>query len=172
MVPTRFQQAYKAPRTPSPPREVQPRHYSKQVSRDDRIRIQTLREYMGWTYHHIADTMGFTTRQVQTACTSPVTPKKGTRKGNRAIGPQEKHQLEAWFLSDQDHRHIAWQDLPFLVPPPLCKYGSYALSSALRDLGYERRTRPRRIHLTDAHERARIQSARDHPRDLGGEMST
>lgn len=37
--------------------------------------------------------------------------KKGTRKGNRALGPQEQHQLETWFLSDQEYRYIAWQDL-------------------------------------------------------------
>ena len=80
--------------------------------------------------------------------------------GNQARRPYEQQQLETWFLSNKEYRHIAWQDLPLLVPLPLCKYGSYALSNAMRDLRYEIRTRPRNIYLTDAHKQARRQFAR------------
>ena len=163
-------QSPQTPRTPSPPTEVRQRH----LSRDDRIKIQTLRRYAGWTYQRIADTLGFTRRQIQTACTSPVTPRKGARRGYRTLGAQEQRQLIDWFLSDEAFRHIAWQDLPFLVPQPLCKYGAYALSSVLQDMGYKRTTRPYKIHLTDAQKRARIQFARNQlnlrpdPRDWEG----
>ena len=85
--PTRFQEAYLAPRTPPPSPEAPARYVAKHLSRDDRIKIIALREDVGWTYQHVASTTGVTKRQIQHACTHPVTPNRGNRKGRRALGP-------------------------------------------------------------------------------------
>ncbi|KAK3987743.1 hypothetical protein QBC44DRAFT_399662 [Cladorrhinum sp. PSN332] len=56
---------------------------AKELTRDERIGIQYLREYGGFTYEEIFLRCGrrFTMRQIQDACTGPATPrKKGRRK--------------------------------------------------------------------------------------------
>ena len=152
-VPPIPQEAVEAPVTPR-------RH----LSRDARIEIQALRNYAEWTYEQIALRTPYTLRQVQYACTHPATPQHQKKKYRKALRTPQKQQLREWLQSDPEHRKIPWADLPFILPPPLNQFRETALSSALRDLGYERTVCPRKIRLTEAHKRARIAFAQEHLR--------
>ena len=81
----RFPQIPASPRTPH-------RQRSRDLSRDDKIRIRALHDIAGWTYQEILvkTNRRWTFRQIQDACTGPrLTPQKN----------KKKKCTYAWFLS-------------------------------------------------------------------------
>lgn len=134
---------------------------SSELTRDEKIEIRTLHTYARWSYPRIAQALGKTQRQVQLACTTPLTPRK-SRCGRKALlDTPLKQKLQLWMLEEEIHRQIPWCDLRFFLPPDLSIYGETALTTALRSLGYRRAIRPRRIKRTEANKRARVAFARE-----------
>ncbi|KAI2643756.1 hypothetical protein GGS21DRAFT_486283 [Xylaria nigripes] len=58
------------------PKNPSRRKRASNLTRDQRHEIKTLREWANWSYNQIAATIGCTHKQVQTACTQLLTPKK------------------------------------------------------------------------------------------------
>ena len=109
---------------------------AKELDRDTRLRIQTLREYAHWSYADIAQAVGVTRRQVQWACEGPLTPQKtGTAK--KRASKEQIHALQEFLHEDPRHRQIPWADLRYLVPG-FEDWGTAALHSLMASLHYKR----------------------------------
>lgn len=132
------------------------------LTRDQRIEIRALREYARLSYEEIFRITPYTFRQIQTACTQPLTPRKRHRKPR--IRTPQRQQLKDWIqehLTDPEFRFLPWSDIRLLLPFPLSSYGEAALFAALQALGWKRRKRPRKIRRTEANKRERVAVARE-----------
>jgi len=134
---------------------------ANELSRDEKIEVRALRKYTNFTYDEIAYATHHTVRQVQSACTNPLTPQKSRSGRQGLIRTPDKRQLKTWLKEDDFHRQIPWQDLPFFLPPNLAIYSYHSIITALRSMGYKRAIRPRRIKLTEANKRARVNFAKE-----------
>src|SRR5436190_22452943 len=92
--------------------QIQRRAKSESLSRDDRIRIQTLRDY-GLTYNQISHQLGFTLRQVQYAVNHHLTPQHHGKRGpaNKIMMPS-KQMLEVWIRASPRNRYVPWPEIP------------------------------------------------------------
>ncbi|KAI1826570.1 hypothetical protein F4861DRAFT_66119 [Xylaria intraflava] len=118
--------------------DPQKRKRAKNLSREQRIEVKTLREVYKWSYAEIAAKLGYTQRQVQTACSKPTTPKK--RRGKVAIDTPTRRRIKDWLEEDPARQRLGWHNLPMLIPG-LGYYGESAITTAMRTLGYRRRAR-------------------------------
>ncbi len=144
---------------PSTPKKNRTAH----LTRDQRIGIRALRDFAHLSYEDIWRITLYTFRQIQTACTQPLTPRKNTPRRLRIRTPQ-RQQLKDWIqehLTDPDFRFLPWSDIRFLLPFPFSSYGEAAIFSALRELGWKRKKRPRKIQRTEANKRERVARARE-----------
>ncbi len=133
-----------------------PKKHHSELTREQYIEIQALQKYTHWTYTEIASKTPYTYRQVQQACTGPVTPQKKKCGRRKLLATPQKEKLQLWILQDGVHRQIPWSDLRYFLPPELSCYGEVALTTALRSLGYRRAIQPRRIKRTEANKRSRV----------------
>ncbi|KAI2626861.1 hypothetical protein GGS21DRAFT_264842 [Xylaria nigripes] len=106
------------------------------LNREQRIEIRTLRVRAKWSYERIATELGCTQKQVQKACTEPLTPKK--RRGKVAIDSPQRERIKDWLEEDPARLKIAWRDLPAAIPD-FPYYGEAAINTAMKTLGYTRR---------------------------------
>lgn len=67
----------------------------------------------------------------------------------------QKIRLREFLLSDRKHLEIPWPDLRWYIPD-FDHYGEDAIRTALLSMGYKRKIRPRRIHLTEQHKADRL----------------
>jgi hypothetical protein len=135
---------------------------SNDLTRDQRIEIKALRKYANWTYEEISAKTGHSIRQVQRACDGPVTPQKCKgRQGKVKITTPQREKIRVWLFEDPIHRELPWNDLRYFLPPEFHSFGDYSIHTALRTLGYKRRVRRRKIILTDANKRIRVNFAKE-----------
>ncbi|KAI2626878.1 hypothetical protein GGS21DRAFT_493202 [Xylaria nigripes] len=106
------------------------------LTRDQLHKIKTLRERANWSYNQIAAINGCTHKQVQTACTQPLTPKK--RRGRVAVNTPKRARIRDWLEENPGCRKIAWRLLPSLVPD-LPYFSEATLNTAMKILDYSRR---------------------------------
>ena len=135
------------------------RSSSKHLTRDERIRVQTLRR-IGWKHKAIALHLGITTRQVEHSLSSKrVTPKKRTGRRSQ-LTEEQVDQLEVFVYSSKTGRLMSYLNLS-VGPFSNWEVGEYAIRNALRKRGYSRhvaRAKPplspenRQIRLAFAHE--------------------
>jgi transposase len=131
------------------PNQLGKRAYSRQLSRDERIKIRALHEYGHFTYSEIASRTGFTQRQVQRAVTGPPTPQKPRVIPSKyKLNEEARQQLRDFLANEQEiSRKVAWNDLRYLIPG-FEIYGDRAIHTALKDMGYQRRKRHKSLRLT------------------------
>lgn len=120
------------------------RFKSKDLTRDERVEIRALRKYADWTYAQIAKATKHTQRQVQTACSGPLTPQKHRSHDVLGLSDWQKHLVREFLAVDEKHLKIPWADLRFIIPE-LANYGTKAIQTAMKEMGYKRT--PRRQSL-------------------------
>lgn len=132
-----------------------------ELNRDQRQECRTLRKYLHMDYAAIAKATGYTLRQVQWACTSPPTPRKKASYWRRLKITTPLRQRLKDFLDSEvspgeiKPRDIPWADLRFFVPGfESCGY--LAICSAMRELGYKRKIKRRRIYRSTRNKRERV----------------
>ncbi|KAK3692983.1 hypothetical protein B0T22DRAFT_32285 [Podospora appendiculata] len=81
------------PSAPGPSTPVR-KPYPKHLTRDQRIEIRALRNYAKWTYDQIAAVTPYTHRQIQGACTGPLSPKKKGRRTKAMVLEAQRQQQE------------------------------------------------------------------------------
>lgn len=143
-----------APTTP------QRREKHSDLTRDDRIRVQTLRS-IGWTYEAIANELNCTQRQVQHACsTVQVTPKK--RSGRKStLSEAQIDEIVEFVTHSRTHRLMSYIQL---ASGPFAHWsvGEYIIRSALRTRGFKRWIARAKPPLSEKNRRERLQWAREH----------
>jgi transposase len=140
-----------------------------EMTRDDHIRIKTMREITNWPYWVIAakyrapdrpaDQQRWTARQIQWACERPVTPKKMGSRKRILISAEDREKLKRFIDSDRKHREIPWPDIRFFLPG-FDQFGIRAITTAMLSLGYKRQVRKRLIQLNATARRKRVEFAK------------
>ncbi|KAK3363914.1 hypothetical protein B0T25DRAFT_55699 [Lasiosphaeria hispida] len=67
--------------------------HSKDLTRDEKIEIRTLRKHNNWSYITIAKATGKTVRQVQGALSGPLTPRRRRSGRKPVLRTPEKNRL-------------------------------------------------------------------------------
>ena len=130
--------------TPHPPRR---RDRSFETDRDTRIKIQA---GIMWHVPHalIRETLDVTDRQIRHAKNHRVTPQKALgRRGKTKLHTPQRRRLEAWLLESPSHRHMPWYRIPGRIGED---WGTQAVSTAFKLLGYVRRTSHKKGFSDDA----------------------
>jgi len=142
-----------------------PRARAPELTRDQRLRIVTLYRDANWSYSEVlrhlqqAGLPQLTRHQVVRACTGPPTPQKPGRVGSKVkVTEEQKAQLKAFLTEHITHRALPWSHIPHFLEG-FEQVHDVAISRALRDLGYRRMPRRRKIQLTESHKAARLQWA-------------
>src|SRR4030081_2056083 len=106
---------------------------SESLSRDDRIRVQTLHDY-GLTNLQISRQLGCTLRQVQYAVNHRLTPQHRGKKGPAyMITTPSKRMLEAWIRASPRNRYVPWAEITLILGQ---NCSECAIGRALRSMGY------------------------------------
>ena len=143
--------------TPSPPPEAE---YSPRLTRDDRLRILTLRYDAGFTYEAITKQLGHVTyRQVQYTCQSHVpTPRKAIGQSSR-LSEEEVDKIEDFIKSSRSTRRLSYAGV---VEQMNLSVSKDVVARALFKRGYKRCKALRKPPLNEQNKRARLQWALEH----------
>lgn len=142
------------------PSTPQRRSKRPDLSRDDRLRVQTLRS-IGWTYEAIATELNYSQRQVQNACSSDhPTPVK--RKGlNPVLSEAQIDELVEFVIHSRTKRLMSYIHLAN-GPFSHWEVGEYAIRSALRKRGFKRWVARAKPPLSDKSKADRLEWAQSH----------
>jgi transposase len=138
---------------PTPPR--------KRLSRDDRLRILTLRE-VGWKMKDISKQLGCTERAVRYTCKEArMTPQHKRAGRPPKLNADEIDRLEEFMLSSKKTRRMTYQQLADNLYPE-GDIGVEAVKYALKSRGYKRYVALRKPPLSEANRLARLAWANSH----------
>lgn len=113
-----------------------------QTTRDDRIAIRTALRF-GIPYSRVREVLKVTESQIKYAKTHPLTPQHRQTGKKPAIRTPQKKVLETWLLQSPSHRRMAYKQIPLRLPE-LSRFGNQAINTAMRSMGYTRRTAPKK----------------------------
>jgi len=129
------------------------------LTRDDRLRVQTLYNHAGWSVPQIALQLNLSKRQINYALSHRVTPQK-TRSGRHPfLGVLERRQLVEWVCASAQNRRTPWKDIP-VVFGWSCHI--YAIETAFKLEGFSRRSALKKPDLTPKHAAIRLEWAWEH----------
>lgn len=130
----------------------------KNLSRDSRLKVQTLRE-IGWTYFKIAEHLKIILRQVQYACSMRLTPQK-KRCGRKACIDVESLQMLAEFVcASTENRQMPYRAIPWKLGWDVTED---AIRSALKKEGFFRRIARRKPPISEKNRLLRLAWAHEH----------
>jgi transposase len=134
----------------------------KRLSRDDRVRILTLRDDVGWKYKDIAAKVGCSVRAVQSTCEKHQrTPQHHKAGRPPKLNKEEVDRLEEFVLQSQKTRRMTYQQLADTFYPE-GEVGAEAVKYALKSRGYRRYVALRKPPLSEANRIARLAWANSH----------
>lgn len=143
---------------------------AKELSRDERIRIRCLHRDAGWIFAKIYQNRQsfeppmptLTIRQIQFACdrNQPLTPRKGQKMPIK-VTDEMKEKLAEFLKEKPEHRLIPWIELPYWIDGFEYIRDS-SIRRALKDMGYLRKERQKKIVHTEVHEAERLKWAEEH----------
>jgi len=143
-----------------PPATPPRRSSSTHLTRDQRIRVRTLRD-VGFTYEAIARHLDVTVRQAQHTCQAEqATPKK--RSGRPpALTEAQTDELVNYIQQSKETRRKSYLRLAKEVFPEW-NVGEYAIRFALRKRGFKRYIALAKPPLSEANQRKRLAWAEEH----------
>lgn len=161
------------------PLQNQNKKRAKELTRDEKLRVRCLHKDAGWTYQTIFEKrMTFqpqmptlTLRQIQKACDPliPLTPRKNQGKTRPPkVTEAQKATIKAFLEEKPEHLLIPWIELPYRIEG-LDHVRDRAIKRALKDMGYLRKERQKKIVHTEVHEKERLRWAEEH-KDLTPEQ--
>ena len=138
-----------------------PKQASKhdELTRDQRLRVQTLFNDAHYTVSQIALQTGYTERQIRYALAHRLTPQKH-RTGRRVLlnTPQRKKLIQ-WVTSSQANRETPWIEIPGILG---FDCGEKAIRTAFKREGYVRRISRRKCPLSEENAKKRLDWAQEH----------
>lgn len=135
----------------------------RDLSGDDKLRIQTLYYTAGWSIDEIRlQFPKITPRQIQYALeTRPTPQRKGHCGAHALLNTPWRKELVQWVTSRSFTREVPWAEIPkWLRWEGWC--GEKAIRTALKKEGYCRAIRRKKPSLTEENQRKRLQWAYDH----------
>ncbi|EPE35500.1 Homeo [Glarea lozoyensis ATCC 20868] len=136
-----------------------PKTPRKQLSRDDRLRIETLYFDANFTQAQIALQLNISPRQVGYTLSYRLTPQK-QKCGRKVLlnTPQRKRLIE-WVCASEGNRRTRWTDILDILG---WNCGEWAIRTAFKREGFVRRIARRKPPLTAEHKRDRLAWAWEH----------
>jgi hypothetical protein len=131
-----------------------PKTPTKDCSRDDRIRIQTLYFDANFTQAQIALQLNLTLNQVRYALCHRVTPQKHTTGCKVKLNTPRRKELVEWVTASGNNRREKWSDIPSLLN---WDCGEKAIRSAFRKEGFVRRAARQKPPLSPDNQIQRLQ---------------
>jgi hypothetical protein len=128
-------------------------------TRDDRLRIQTLYNYAGFSIGQIALQLNLTKRQIKYALSHRLTPQKQKSGRRPFLGPLERKQLIEWVCVSSKNRRVPWDQIPAIFGWD-CQV--YTIETAFKLEGFARRTALKKPDLTPKHAAIRLAWAWDY----------
>lgn len=145
---------------PTPERSdlPEPRKRSSRLTRDDRLRILTLRD-AGFTYEQIVQQLHFSHHQVQYTCQSgQATPKKAPGNPPK-LSEAQVDDIIKYISSSERTRRLPYSKVIQELNLPV---GKNALARALQKRGYSRHIALQRPRLSDEHKAVRLSYPLEH----------
>lgn len=136
-----------------------PKQPSPQLTRDDRLRIQTLFFDANHTRAQICLETGYTYDQVCYAITHRLTPQKRKTKGRILLNTPQRKRLIQWVTASRENRETPWPEIPQILG---FDCGEYAIRSAFKKEGFGRRVERKKCPLTEAGRLERLAWAIEH----------
>lgn len=136
-----------------------PKQRHPELTRDDRLRIQTLFFDANFTRDQICLQTGYTYDQVCHAIQHRLTPQK-CKSGRRAIlnTPQRKKLIQ-WVTASRENRETPWIAIPGILG---WDCGEAAIRTAFKKEGYRRRVSKRKCPLSEDNRKKRLEWAQEH----------
>ena len=129
----------------------------KQLSRDERIRIRTLRD-VGWSYQAIADKYKHTYGAVQWACSHAQTPVKRPGRPSK-LSAEQIEALVEFVVASKVNRRLPYYRLPSLLG---FECGTDSVHYALRKAGFKRCLARNKPPISEKNRQARLAWALEH----------
>lgn len=136
-----------------------PKQPSPQLTRDDRLRIQTLFFTANHTRAQICLETGFTYNQVCYAIAHRLTPQKRKTKGRILLTTPQRKKLIQWATASRANRETPWPQIPQILS---LNCGEYAIRSAFKKEGFMRGTSLKKCPLTEEGRLERLAWAIEH----------
>jgi hypothetical protein len=136
-----------------------PKQKHPELTRDQRLRVQTLFFDANYTRDQICLQTGYTYDQVCYAISHRLTPQKH-KTGRRVIlnTPQRKKLIQ-WATASQENREIPWAAIPSILG---LDCGEKAIRTAFKKEGFVRRISRKKCPLSEENRRKRLDWAREH----------
>jgi len=130
-----------------------------ELTRDQRLRIQTLFFDANFTREQICLQTGYTYKQVCHALIHRLTPQK-QRTGRKILlnTPQRKRLIQ-WVTASQENRETPWVEIPSILG---LDCGEYAIRTAFKKEGFARFVSRKKPPLSEANRRKRLDWAEEH----------
>lgn len=144
---------------PEPPlsRESTPISKSTWLSRDDRIRIQTMRD-LGYSQYRIAEILGFTKDQIQYTYHSNLTPRKPSGQPSK-LSPTQMDEIIDFITHSKRNRQMTYSRL---IKALDLGVSVHCLQLALKNRGYRRYPALKKPPLSEPTRLARLSWAKEH----------
>ena len=137
-----------------------PKTPTKQTSRDDRLRIQTLYYTAGWSVSDILlQSPRHTRRQVDYALQCRPTPQKQRCGRHPLLSTPQRKQLIDWATFNSLSRDIPIKELPKWLG---WSCGEKAIRTAFKKEGYCRAVRRRKPPISETNQKLRLAWAEEH----------
>lgn len=130
----------------------------KDLSRDLRIKVQTLRE-IGWTYAKIAEYMKISQRQVQYACAARLTPQKQRSGRKPTIDAASLRVLVEFICASAENRQMPYKEIPGKLGLSVTED---AIRLALKKEGFSRQLARRQPPISETNRLLRLTWAYEH----------
>ena len=136
-----------------------PKQKSPELTRDQRLRIQTLFFDANFTREQICLQTGYTYDQIYYAIRHRLTPQK-QRTGRRVFlnTPQRKRLIQ-WVTASEENRDTPWVAIPSILG---FECGEKAIRTVFKKEGYVRRVKRRKCPLSEANAKKRLAWAEEH----------
>ena len=136
-----------------------PKQGKRELSRDDRLRIQTLFFDANYTRSQICLQTGYTYKEVYYAIKHRLTPQK--RKCGRRIKlntPQRKKLIQ-WVTASRENRETPWIQIPSILG---FDCGESAIRTAFKKEGFGRYVERKKPKLSEENRRLRLAWAEEY----------
>jgi hypothetical protein len=136
-----------------------PKQKHPELTRDQRLRVQTLFFDANYTRDQICLQTGYTYDQVCYAIRHRLTPQKH-KTGRRVIlnTPQRKRLIQ-WATASRENRETPWIEIPQILG---FNCGEKAIRTAFKKEGYVRRVSRRKCPLSEENRKKRLDWAKEH----------
>jgi len=140
------------PKTPT-------RAKNNDLSRDDRLRIQTLYYTARWSIEDLRLQFPFSRAQIDYALENRPTPQKTHSGRHVLLNTPTRKELVQWVTASSLNRSIPWAEIPKWLG---WNCGEKAIRTALHKEGYTRGVRRRKPPLSDVNQKKRLDWAKEH----------